>query len=1401
MLPLDRRARRWRVQEEEIMAGLLRSAFRLRSCLLHVRAGRCLRTTAWSPAPLSSSQAAASRGGNTRHLLYQTRLFTVATEKKEVTQEQPVPAIQATRAQPFDWALNKLENSIRRTGRITKHIVLGIFREVCSSGNPSGNQALLLLRTCGLLLPEQTPAERTELAHTIWTKLKELGITYDISHYNALLKVYLENEHEFSPTEFLKKIEEANIQPNRVTYQRLIAACCNKGDIDSASNILSFMKSKDLPITESVFSALVTGHSRAGDMQNAENIISVMKSTGIEPGPDTYVALLNAYARKGDIDKIEKTLETLSKDGCCLTDKDLMDVIFTLAKAGYPQYVENILKNMRCDEHFIPDCMNLSLHLITHQLEDTAFQLLKPFFRLSLDAQNGTNIEHGGFLLQHCINLDMPIAKLKYICDKVKEINLHSAPLQSCLRWALQTNKTAQAFSLLKTMKEEGLPIRLHYFWPLLAWHQKEKNLQGAVEVLKVMHEMDVVADENTYSNYVLSHFDDDVSSAGRRLQEMGCPIGVKELSLGQIMYEGTEGRLDKVLAILSSPNMPAMDCTEFRRSLILGFKASNDVALWSKITELLYKDGRYCQTSSGPTESVGYFLYNLIDNMSDSEVQAKEEQLRQYFHQLKEMDIEITPNIFRGIQKLLISYDVHALIKDVAALTHRTDDWKVYRLKKLEELKAQDKPIEENLKLFIRTLFSEEDLEKALEVKAKFKSDLDVGSYCSLMRLCCRHDKAEEAMNLKEELSQKYPSAVMTSQSYLALVKVLAKCGQVDDAINILKEMKEKDVRMQDETAVSFFHILNGIALQGEVESVTRLHETIVSLGFSKPTAQLCGPLITVHLKKDDLSAALEAVMDCYKNYGVFPRFHLVLCKLVENGHTELLQKAVDFMSQERGEMMMLYELFFAFLITGKYKEAKKIIETQGLRAQPSRLQWFAEKCITNNLVDCLENMVQLTQNLFDCDRDEMYYYLLRSCQENNDWQKADAVWTKMQDENIIPRERTLRLLADILKSNNQEVPFDVPEMSPSSLTAAPDDLCPELIRLIRNKKEKEAFSILLDADKNNIVFPSHVYSDLTKGLLGNGYLENAMEVQKIAETHIKGFVLNDVASSRLIIAQVRRDYLKDAMLTFKKMVESGGVPTSLSVTQLVQALAEKGDLESIRTVEKMIKNLHKAINLPSMLFVSNTVLAHINSNNVDGAVEYLEHLFTSGEIQAKSSIAFVYRRLIDNKSETALERLSAMAERLANQFGIYRPATDLFVEYINGRRMEDARYLLQRCSAISEQKNILIGFLREAAKKAGQVHKIKALVDCVPDLDKNIVSFYLLKSYAKDMDVASAKALYEKMKEENFQPDELFLKRYAALLQEVGEPVPFNIPPESFKFYVEKIKKERKEYSSDED
>ncbi|KAH0622753.1 hypothetical protein JD844_025357 [Phrynosoma platyrhinos] len=912
------------------MAALLRSASRLRSYLLPLRSGRrssVAAASSSSPAGLlfPPFRALTFRAGSSRHLLYQARLFTVATQEKGDDQEQPVAAIRMKQAQHFDWALNKLDNSVRRTGRITKTLLLRIFHDVCRTGYPSSNQALLLLRSCGSLLPELRPTERTELAHTMWTRLKELGVVYDASHYNALLKVYLQNEHTFSPTEFLTKMEEANVQPNRVTYQRLIAAYCNKGDIEGASKILGFMKSKELPITESVFSALVTGHARAGDMENAENILSVMRDAGIEPGPDTYVALLKAYAEKGDINKIEEVIH-INCRGTVLYGIDFLINI----------YFHYLVSPTLYSQHL--DAMNLCLSLITQGLEDTAFEVLKSFPTSSLDSQTENGADRGNFFLRHCVNTDRPLTKLKYFCEELKKANMHTAPLQLILLCALESKKAALAYDLMKIMRKEGLPVRPHYFWPLLVGHQKEKNVQGTIEVLKAMNEVQVEPDVETYASYVLSNFED-VSTARHLLQEGGCPIEVNAFSAAEIRHEAANGRLDKVFALMSSENMPSLDHMQFRGSLILGFKRSGDVDLWSKITELLYKDGRYCQTPPGPTEAVGYFLYSLIDSMSDSEVQAKEERLRQYFHQLKKMNIVIPFQIFRGIRNLLDKYHVPELIKDAIVLTEREKFSQGDALnfaglsasdleEKLEQLKAENQPVGNVLKQLIFVLCSEENLQKALEVKAKYEADMVVGGYAALINLCCRHDNAEEAMNLKEELCRKDSSIALDANKYLALVKVLGKYGRLEDAINVLKEMKEKDVPIKDTTATSFFHILNAAALRSETETVNRLFESIVALGLTKPTGNLCSPLVSVHLEKDDLAAALEALFDCCKKYGKLPRLHDILCRLIEKGNTELLQKAMDFVSQERGEMTMLYDLFFAFLSTGKYKEARKIIE-----------------------------------------------------------------------------------------------------------------------------------------------------------------------------------------------------------------------------------------------------------------------------------------------------------------------------------------------------------------------------------------------------------------------------------------------------------------------------------------
>ncbi|XP_041107358.1 leucine-rich PPR motif-containing protein, mitochondrial [Polyodon spathula] len=1364
------------------------------------------------------------------------RLLAISAQEKGASRDESSSAVRSRQAEQFDWALNKLDSSVRRTGRITKTQLLKIFHDMCRTGYPSGNQALLLLRSCGALLPEIHLSERTELAHRIWGKLLELGAVYDASHYNALLKVYLQNEFKFSPTEFLAKMETANVQPNRVTYQRLIAAYCNEGDIDGASKILGFMKSKDLPITEAVFSSLVTGHARAGDMESAENIFTVMKGAGIEAGPDTYLALLNAYAEKGDIDNIKQTLEKVEKTDASLMDRDLMQIIFSLAKSGHHQYVQEIAERMRHDRGYIPDAMNLCLSLITQGMEDTAFQLLKTFPTLQPESHNGDTPDLGNFFLRHCVNMDKPVEKLKRFCRELQESGLHVSALPFTLYCALDAKKTATAVELMKVMKEEGLPVRTHYFWPLLAHHQKEKNSQGTMEVLKAMQELGVEPDVDTYTNYVLTSFDS-LEIAHTKLREVGCSVETEGFAASELRSEAVNGRLESILAMLSSLTMPAVELSSFRGSLILGFKRSQDVDTMAKITELLHRDRRFSAAPAGSTEVVGYFLYNLIDSMSDSEVQAREETLRQYFHQLKKMNIVISANIYRGIRNLLDSYHVPELIKDVIVLVDEKEklsasdllkgpEVKVSALEsKLAELKTENKPIGETLKQLILALCAEENMPKALELKSQHEADMVVGGYAALINLCCRHDNVEEALNLKQEIDRKDSSVVLDVNKYLGLVKVLAKHGKIDDVLGILKEMKEKGVAVRDASVTSFFHILNASAMRAEEEVVRSILDALFTLGLAKPSANLCSPLVTVHLEKGDLPTALEASMDCQRKYSQMPRLHDVLCKLVEKGETELLQKAMDFISQERGEMTMLYDLFFAFMHTGKYKEARKIIETPGLRSRPGRLQWFSEKCIAANQMETLENMVEMTRKLFECDRDEMYYYLTRLCKENNDWRKAEATWMKMQEENVIPRERTLRLLADILKSNGQEVPFEVPEAwfeeaaemektkgkassTPASLPAdSPIEYQRRIMALCKKNMSGEAYRVLSDAESKDLALHSAAYNSLIKSLLAEGNLEDAMKVKDIARSRISGFTLSDTASSLLLITQVRRDNLKGALSMLKGMLQADQVPTQLAVTRLVQALGMKGDVESIQAVESMIKSLGQSINLSRMLFINNIAVAHIKNNDVDSAVQFIEPLFTPGSggqssgLQV-SSVSFVFRKVIEERLEPALDKLSAMAERLANHFAAYRPATDLFLQFLDTGRTEDAKFLLQRCAGIGEQKEILVAYITRAAQKPGQAPKIKALLDILPDFpDKELAYAYLMKCYGLDNDIAAAKALYQQMQEEHMQPDELCLKRLALLLKSAGEPVPFTEPPESFRFYADKLRRGSSNQLSEDD
>ncbi len=78
---------------------------------------------------------------------------------------------------------------------------------------------------------------------------------------------------------------------------------------------------------------------------------------------------------------------------------------------------------------------------------------------------------------------------------------------------------------------------------------------------------------------------------------------------------------------------------------------------------------------------------------------------------------------------------------------------------------------------------------------------------------------------------------------------------------------------------------------------------------------------------------------------------------------------------------------------------------------------------------IDELENVVKITKDLFNIDRNMLYDHLLSACIQADKPTRAIGVWTLMQEEgDVVPRDDFLRRLADFLTAKNTSIPFTVP-------------------------------------------------------------------------------------------------------------------------------------------------------------------------------------------------------------------------------------------------------------------------------------------------------------------------------------------------------------------------------------
>ncbi|XP_063242318.1 leucine-rich PPR motif-containing protein, mitochondrial [Bacillus rossius redtenbacheri] len=1282
----------------------------------------------------------------------------------------------------LERSLRRLDQDARRAGRISKRELEDILDELRLTRSATSSQSLLIIRCCGNLVPEESPEVRTRLVEEIWKTLENLGVPMDVSHYNALLRVYLENEHKFSPTEFLADMEKKGIEPNRVTYQRLIAHYCQLGDIAGATQILEFMREKQLPVNEGVFNALIMGHSRADDMESAAGILGVMRQAGLEPSADTYTTLMCGHARRGDRGAIEQLLRECDAKDMYFLDKDYMEVVYELAVGGHPQHVDLLIARMRHSAGFNQDAINLILRLVSQGQEDIGLKMLKTMPKPS--SSDGQQYPSGGFFIRQLVKASRPVEKIVSLCEELESDGDNPNALLTATETALREGKVQLAPRLLSALKERGHPVRQHYFWPIMVAHGKAKNDEGVLMVLtQMMTEFGLPPSNETLRDYVIPNLSVEAPqavisklvSAGVSPAASTCALVVNLINQGQLSKAVEVGNMNRAYY---SPTM-------IRRPLVMAFSATRDVKSFVALVRLVYEGiDRVSDLSAGDEDSpgqavpdrsdlVGQILLEVAGFVRTDKLQAVEAVLKALVAEglsisnssaeilQEKLGEQLTSEISTLLGKLT-SGDLVPVAITRQSTTPQMDEAQIQRLIAHYEGKGESPHglQRQLLSLYCRV----KDLEKADKLFEELKqSDFVFTSaiYSMLVDLYVYHEDLERALGILKLMKEKEPDATLSDMKVVKLATLMVKNDKVEDALALLQGQPE-DRRQEDRSfpySTACWRLLNALAEAGRPDELKRIFDVLVQRKFVEVSNVLLGPLVKVHIVRNELGDAMAEFEWCCLNYRLTPFKNDLTRKLIEAEDAASLQKLTDLSTQVHGEVNSLYDLVFAFVECGRIRQARKILETPGLRSRYSRMNAICEHYTQEGRVEHLEGLAEATRDLSHIDRAHIYFHLLKSYYKAKDVDKAVGLWTRMQEEDVQPSDQFLALLGAFLQEQGRHVPFAVPSVAP------PPPVPP---------RRPGVTSVTPESDLSRL-----------RQALAYDDADHALEVMDKMQR--AGQSVNRLMQSSLVEKLIKANRLGEASKMVLSMLEKESTPTNRVFNFLMNRLAMAGDVDTLVKIgAHLTPDQKKAVTYDNRL-----CNAYASSGRSSEYLGLLERELEQARDEDLDQIAEKFPRggavgLLEEHPEV-VPQFEQLAEKFVAR-GIVAPVNVLWGHLLVRGQDERARRIWDEHLASSPR--VMFHGVLDAAYKNGDVALVRKLLGV---LTGSAVSEQAVAAvYSAGVSILTRGDKCEealKMLEEGVQAtcleniNRVVLRRLKDKLEQRGMTFPYNIPDKNAK------------------
>lgn len=487
-----------------------------------------------------------------------------------------------------------------------------------------------------------------------------------------------------------------------------------------------------------------------------------------------------------------------------------MDIVEQLAADGHGDKAEQLFSHLQKGLGYNQEVCNVILKLLNKGQDETAKRIMKTMPKTT-NADN--TIFKGAFFVKHLLKLNRSPESIIKTCQELQDEDLVPNAFFIATECALQQGQSELAQKLFKELRNNGIEIRQHYYWPLLVQKGKEGDEEGLLQILRTMASEGIPPTGEALRDYVIPYIISNGSPQNTilKLQIANIPTIV---AARNVMLELLEIGQMKKAADIATQYHPWGQYNLVARPLLNALSKTKDIDSFATILHITSSMPQYQNeqdTDEGQREErmdgneVGRIVRSAVKNL------AKPDLCETLLTSIHSKGLRISTEAAEGIEEFLGEHMTTRLSELLAQLT--SGDLELVPLEspkremgqktaaQLEQLIKQIKSKGGNAnrlqKQLLLAYFKENDVNKVTSYVQELRTsnyDLTPATLAGLYEFYCQNDQIEKANEIKAELTAKSPDFVLNKFKLIQMAYALVRANRFDEVIKFLSENKPQD-------------------------------------------------------------------------------------------------------------------------------------------------------------------------------------------------------------------------------------------------------------------------------------------------------------------------------------------------------------------------------------------------------------------------------------------------------------------------------------------------------------------------------------------------------------------------------------------------------------------------------